>query len=309
MNRYIVFWLRMAVCILGMGAMCQRQPVQPVPIVDAGPAPSAVVDAGPVPSAVVDAGPAPSVVIDAGPAPSVEPDWLECKPEGFKAAPPVKRKLGARLLPRAHAMLSPPVIVFAARSTFFEPLNTVPLDQLRGCCVGYSACECLSTLPFGLKSTTQRGDDLYHWATVLDNFSGPTTGIWPPDDTGSDCESGAKAAMKLGFIVGYDVAYTLADIKSHLTMGPGVFCSNWSTSQYYTDRCGLTHYDPLHIEGGHARALVGQSVPLGRVAERNTWGKAYGVNRHGASGYFQESYDDIQRELDDGGVAVFYRVP
>jgi hypothetical protein len=203
-------------------------------------------------------------------------------------------------------MLAVP-FVLAAHTVFWDPLNPVPLDQGNvGRCTGYGTCEELSTKPFNLKSTAARGDAIYHEATcTFDSF----VGCWPPDDTGSDCESAARAAVKLGFIVGYDVAYTLQDIKSRLMLGPGVFCSNWSTSQFYTDRCGLTHYDPAHIEGGHARAIVAINVELERVAERNSWGPTYGTRRHGATGYFQESWADIQRELDDGGIAVFARVP
>lgn len=306
MNRYFLFWLVGILSVCGFGAMCEPKPITPTPVVDAGP-PLPTVDAAPsppAPSVVVDAGPAPSVLVDAGPAPAVV-DWLECGPEGIAAMPTVKRKLGARMLPHPARMLAPKFLL-AARTVFWDPLNPIPLDQGNvGRCTGYSADECLSTKPFSLVSTSKRGDDLYHWATVLDNF----VGTWLPDDTGSDCESAARAAVKLGLIVGYDVAYTLADIKSRLTMGPGVFCSNWSTPQFTPDHCGLVHYDPARIEGGHARALVGLNVELKRVAERNTWGPKYGVRRHGATGYFQETWDDIQRELDDGGVAVFYRLP
>lgn len=305
MNRYFLVGLVGVLAICGFGAMCQRKPVTPRPVVDAGPAPSGVVDASPAPTPVVDAGPAPSVVVDAGPPPAVV-DWLECGPEGFKAAEPVKRKLGAKLLPHPAKLLSVP-LVLAARTVFWDPLNPIPLDQGNvGRCTGYSACEQLSTKPFGLTSTAARGDAIYHEATCnFDSF----VGCWPPDDTGSDCESAARAAVKLGFIAAYDVVYTLADMKSRITIGPGVFCSNWSTPQFTTDRCGLTHYDPNMIEGGHARALVAYSVELKRFAERNTWGPKFGTRRHGATGYFQEDETDIQRELDDGGVAVFYRLP
>ena len=310
MNRTLLtFWLSVLVFV-GLGAMCQPSPVNPRPIVDAGPAPSVIADASPAPSVVSDAGPAP--VVDAGPVPTVDAgpapvvDWLECGPEGFAAAAPVKRKLGARLVAHPRAMLATP-FVLAAHTIFWDPLNPIPLDQGNvGRCTGYSVCEELSTKPFGLKSTAARGDAIYHEATCsFDSF----VGCWPPDDSGSDCESAARAAMKLGLIIDYDVAYTLQDIKSRLMLGPGVLCSNWSTPQYYTDRCGLTHYDRKLIEGGHAYAMVGQNVELGRIAFRNTWGAKYGTRRHGATGYFQQSYDDVQKELDDGGIAVFVRVP
>lgn len=311
MNRPLfTFWL-LVIAALGLGAMCQYKPIQPAPVVDAGPAPSAVADASPPPVPVVDAGPKPEPVIDAGPPPTPVV-WLDCAPENtFKVGPIVRYKLGARMvpMPRGFKAEPPATVPLKPRTVFWDPLNPAPLKQTVGSCVGYSACEVLSTMPFGLKSTTARGDDLYHLATVLDNFAGPTTGIWPPDDTGSDCVSGAKAAQKLGFIVGFDVVYTLPEIKARLTLGPGVLCSNWSTGMFAPDRCGLVHYDATQVEGGHARAMVGQSVELGLVGERNTWGPKYGRPRNGATGYFAESYDDIERELQDGAVAVFYRVP
>jgi hypothetical protein len=297
----VMFWILM-LAALGFGAMCQYKPAPaPTPVVDSGPVP--VVDAGPAPAPVVDAGPAPVPVVDAGPAPTPFV-WLDCVPENtFKVGPIVKYKLGARMVRGFKA--EPPGHLLSPRTVFWDPLNPTPLTQTVGSCVGYSECELLSTLPFGLKSTTQRGDDLYHLATVLDSFAG----TWPPDDTGSDCESGAKAAQKLGFIVGYDMAYTIADIQSRLNLGPGILCSDWSTGMFAPDRCGLVHFDPTQVEGGHARAMIAQNVSLGLIGERNTWGKKYGTTRKGVSGYFAETYADVDRELQHGGAAVFPRVP
>lgn len=225
---------------------------------------------------------------------------LECD-QAFAATEGTRFPLGAKLSARPLGFkLEPQAPLVPVLSRQWEPLNPTPLKQVVGSCVGYSEDELASTFPGIRLSDTKTADELYHLATCkYDSFAG----CWPPDDSGSVIEAGAKAAIELGLLKSYRVVYTIEQIDQELQFGPGIMASPWSTSMF-KPVCGLIHYDPSRIEGGHAWALTRIDVKRGRRGGRNTWG-TWGARFKGQSGFFELTEFDFRRLLEDGAYALF----
>lgn len=103
------------------------------------------------------------------------------------------------------------------------------LDQGQvGSCTGNAAAGCLGTGQFWGQATQQtlsaadathdEGEavKLYSAATALDQIKG----TYPPDDTGSDGLSVAKACQNAGLISGYTHAFSLDALLSALSTQP-----------------------------------------------------------------------------------------
>ena len=215
----------------------------------------------------------------------------------FKAT---KYPLGARLAPRPAKALGVPVVCeLSTRLWLSNSPHT--LTQVRGSCVGYGTDEALSTVPGTRRTSTADGDQLYHLATTLDNFAG----TWPPTDTGSDTESGWRAAVKLGFVIDYAMADSFESMLCELQKGAGTFGTPWSSSMFVVKADGSIDYDRSNIEGGHNWALVGVDFVRKRVRGRNTWGDGWGCLASGVPGYFEVSFDTARELFSDGAVAGF----
>lgn len=228
---------------------------------------------------------------------------LVCPPR-LASMKAVHFKLGARTAPRSmHLLAAEPFPVVPICSRSWAALNPHCLTQVVGSCVGDGTIECLSTFPGTLLSTRANADRVYHEATILDGFKD----TWPPDDTGSDTESGWRAAIKLGLVAGYRMAFDLASIQLGLQGGSGTAGTNWSTEMFTPDAAGVVHYNPYAVEGGHNWAIVAIDIPRRKFRGRQTWGDGFGCNSpdDGKPGYFSVTFDDMGKLIEDGAVAGF----
>jgi hypothetical protein len=216
----------------------------------------------------------------------------------------VRFPLGGRMAPRSMRLLGfEPFASAPLYSRAWAALNPHCLAQVVGSCVGDGTIECLSTFPGTLFSTRANADAVYHQATIFDAF----TGTWPPDDTGSDTESGWRAAVKLGLVKGYRMVASLVDIEAGLQSGPGDVGTMWSTEMFTPDETGTIHYNPAAIEGAHNWAIVAVDVKRRKIRGRQTWGDTFGCRSpdDGKPGYFSVGFDDMERLIADGAVAGF----
>jgi hypothetical protein len=216
----------------------------------------------------------------------------------------VRFPLGGRTAPRSMRLgaLEPlPVVPLCSRA--WAALNPHCLTQIVGSCVGDGTIECLSTLPGTLLSTRANADSVYHEATILDSFKG----TWPPTDTGSDTESGWRAAVKLGLVKAYRMTDTLVGIQTGLQTTAGDVGTNWSTEMFTPDSTGTIHYNPGAVEGGHNWAIVAVDFVRRKFRGRQTWGDSFGCKSpdDGKPGYFSVTFEDMDRLLTDGAVAGF----
>jgi hypothetical protein len=126
-----------------------------------------------------------------------------------------------------------------------------------GSCTGNAGLGCLATDPFfatvddternALGGWSEQGAvALYAAATTWDNFPGS----YPPEDTGSDGLSVAKALTNAGMIAGYRHAFSLADLVSGLMVTPCIVGTEWLSGMYDHDPLGIIHPSG-RVEGGH----------------------------------------------------------
>lgn len=123
--------------------------------------------------------------------------------------------------------------------------------------------------------------DLYHRATVLDEFDG----VWEPDDTGSSGLGAAKALQQTGQCGAYAHAFTLQALTSALQSGPALIGISWYESMFDPDGDGrIRVLSSSGLAGGH-ELLVDQvdvqgGVPM-KVWVTNSWGTGWGVEGRG----------------------------
>jgi hypothetical protein len=216
----------------------------------------------------------------------------------------VRFPLGGRMAPRSMRLMAiEPFPVIRLCSVAWAALNPHCLTQIVGSCVGDGTIECLSTLPGTLLSTRASADSVYHEATILDSFKG----TWPPTDTGSDTESGWRAAVQLGLVKAYRMTDTLLGIQTGLQTTAGDVGTNWSTEMFTPDETGTIHYNPGAVEGGHNWAIVAVDFVRRKFRGRQTWGDSFGCRSpvDGKPGYFSVGFDDMSLLLLDGAVAGF----
>lgn len=184
------------------------------------------------------------------------------------------------------------------------------IDQtIVGRCTGYATSNVYNNEPFLGYQTTEvaelLGDDLYHWATVLDSFKG----TWLPDDTGSDGKSvmiGATTKVKVdGHFVftGFKTVTDFVAMQKSLQSGPCIIGTNWYSSMFRTTRCGQVEITSgATIEGGHEYAWVGIDFDEKVGWFANSWGNDFGVyDSNGVGGYFKLSFGTIVRLLNEDG--------
>lgn len=142
----------------------------------------------------------------------------------------------------------------------------------------------------------QQAISLYSAATQLDDYDGG----YPPDDTGSDGLSVAKAAQAAGLISGYQHCTSLDAVLTALQTGPVITGVNWYEGMDEPDGSGLVHVTG-NVRGGHEFVLDGVDVDAQVVWATNSWGTSYGVN-----GRFCIGYDDYTRLLSEEGDATVF---
>lgn len=139
---------------------------------------------------------------------------------------------------------------------------------------------------------------LYSAATRLDGFPGQ----WPPDDTGSDGLSVAKAAKRAGLISGYRHAFGLEAALTALAERPVITGINWYSTFDEPDGDGLIEIGRgAVLRGGHEVVVDELDVEARRVGFTNSWGEGWGL---GGRAYM--SWDTWGRLLrEQGDVTVF----
>lgn len=187
------------------------------------------------------------------------------------------------------------------------------LDQgAIGSCTGNAAEGCVGTAPLfaaipGTVPARPTGSAvadedqavaLYSAATKLDSYDGS----YPPDDTGSDGLSVAKAAQKAGLISGYRHATSLDAALKALALQPVIAGINWYDSFDDPAADGLIRIGKrAQVRGGHEICLDELDVEKQRVGFTNSWGTGWGVE-----GRAYMSWSDFKRLLsEDGDVTVF----
>lgn len=180
-----------------------------------------------------------------------------------------------------------------------------------GSCTGNAAIGAVCTgplwdaLPAKLRpsATDERAAEvlavqLYMAATRLDNFPGE----YPPDDTGSDGLSVAKAAQRAGYINGYRHAMSLDEALTALTRGPVITGVNWYSSFDTPDDNGIVRLTPYaYVRGGHEFVVDEIDADRELIGFTNSWGESWG---QGGRAYL--SWEDWGKLLKrDGDVTVF----
>lgn len=139
---------------------------------------------------------------------------------------------------------------------------------------------------------------LYSAATKLDSYSGS----YPPDDTGSDGLSVAKAAQKAGLISGYTHCTDLDSALKALSQQPVIAGINWYDSFDDPNADGLIKIAKgAQVRGGHEICLDELDVEKQLIGFTNSWSTSWGLE-----GRAYLSWADFKRLLgEDGDVTVF----
>ncbi len=199
-----------------------------------------------------------------------------------------------------------PVVVAAPAKlkTLAHRSYGLPLDQGElGSCTGNACAGALNTTPVHRAGDKvlreQDAVGLYSLATKLD----PYQGQYPPDDTGSDGLSVAKAAKQMGLIREYRHAFSMAQALAALQAGPVITGVNWYEAMFEPTEQGFVHPQG-EIAGGHeflVRGYVAARRPY--VLCMNSWGSGWGLG-----GKFKLFVDEWQKLLDEqGDVTVLVR--
>ncbi|WP_256789832.1 hypothetical protein [Frankia sp. AvcI1] len=137
---------------------------------------------------------------------------------------------------------------------------------------------------------------LYSVATNLDDYPG----AYPPDDTGSDGLSVAKALQAAGLCSGYAHAFSLqAALTALATAGPVMLGTSWLDAMFHPAPDGRLDVGG-RLAGGHEYLADEIDVERRRVWITNSWGESWGV-----SGRAYLTWDDLGDLLDmQGDVTV-----
>lgn len=172
-----------------------------------------------------------------------------------------------------------------------------------GGCTGFSTATCLGKKPYRETLPNQKIDNaegltIYSLATRLDPFPGN----YPPNDTGSDGLSAAKAAKKLGLIAGYLHITSAPQLADAITYGPLIVGTDWYESMFSPDGAGLVVVDKSSgLAGGHEYCMD-EVTDDGRFGFTNTWGDSFGVG--GRFYVAQDQFLDLL--LNDKGDATHF---
>jgi hypothetical protein len=173
----------------------------------------------------------------------------------------------------------------------------------RGSCTGNAAVGCMATgsffesvidphFPFDEGGAVM----CYSRATQLDNYPG----TYPPEDTGSDGLSVAKALVEAGEISGYEHAFSLDQALQALMTRPVIVGVNWMNDMFIPDANG--YVTPTgSLAGGHEFVMDSYDHAAQVVGFTNSWGTSWG-----AGGRFFMRADDFASLLaQDGDVTSF----
>jgi hypothetical protein len=173
-----------------------------------------------------------------------------------------------------------------------------------GSCTGNAAVGVLGTEPFytGLTPVQRQAlseDEavrLYSQATELD----PWDGAYPPEDTGSDGLSVAKAAVRFGYLSGYQHVTSIAAAQSAIQTGPFIVGTNWYEGMFDPTPAGEVKIGGS-VAGGHEYECYGYDVAADQWMFWNSWGASWGQR-----GAFWMSGATLARLLSEDGDATTF---
>lgn len=171
-----------------------------------------------------------------------------------------------------------------------------------GSCTGNASDGCLgsdpfySTLPSDFDFAEDTAVKIYSLATKLDSFSGE----YPPTDTGSNGLSAAKACQQLGFISGYEHAFSVDDVIAGLQTRPGITGVNWYEGMDTPDENGFVA-PTGRVRGGHEFEIAAVDMENEYFGFWNSWGTGYGDQ-----GRMRIRFSDYERLLSEDGDATFF---
>lgn len=186
----------------------------------------------------------------------------------------------------------------APAPTSWERITPI-LDQGDiGSCTGNATVGVLgSTVCFEALDQAQRtalGEDLavkvYSLATALDPFPGS----FPPEDTGSDGNSAAKAARNLGYSSGWTHATSLGAMHGLIQAGPFMVGTSWLSGMDDPDAEGIVHATGV-VRGGHEYEVLNYTAN-GLWECVNSWGSSWGKRGH----FFIPDGDMVKLLADQG---------
>jgi len=196
-------------------------------------------------------------------------------------------------------------------NTFWNS-GTGPLNQGQvGSCTGNATAQWLNTtFAAPVRTLTHNGKYLseadalaiYSLGTHLDH----TRGVYPPDDTGCNGISVAKAAEKLGYLDSYRHIFSFTSLQAALEVTP-VICGTLWTHTMYQPNNGLVDIGPLtdsNIAGGHEYLACGLDFTEEVVIFRNSWGDQDDWPGCKPGGYFAIGFTDYRDLLATHGDAT-----
>lgn len=173
-----------------------------------------------------------------------------------------------------------------------------------GSCTGNAATGNLgtgvyyATIPNTVTLDENEAVKLYSAATALDSYQG----TYPPNDTGSDGLSVAKAAQQAGLISGYQHITSLNDAIAALQLGPIITGVNWYSSFDNPSKSGkVSITKSAYVRGGHEFVLDEVDVTNKLIGATNSWGESWGLK-----GRFYFSFADYERLLAEQGDATVF---
>lgn len=200
------------------------------------------------------------------------------------------------------------------KSTFWDS-GTGPLNQGQvGSCTGNATAQWLNTnFANPVRTATHKGQYLaeadalaiYSLGTQLDT----TPGSYPPNDTGCDGTSVAKASVQLGYLDSYTHTFSFPALQATLETTP-VICGTVWTKTMFKPVNGLVNVGQLtqsNVAGGHEYLGAGIDFTAGVLIFRNSWGDQDAWPGCKAGGYFAIKFGDYERLLaEQGDVTVLH---
>jgi Papain family cysteine protease len=217
------------------------------------------------------------------------------------------KRLGRHVLhdPRSLEHLVPVRTVGLRSRTWRHYIQILDQGEV-GQCTGFASTNVLGTSPWwgtlkhqrqaGLELNGGEGSTIYSMATSLD----PWPGSYPPDDTGSDGLSAAKACQRLGLIKSYQHITSLDAAQSAIQTRPFIVGTNWYSMMDEPNAKGVVTVGGT-VRGGHEYACIGWSRVHGMWKFVQSWGPTWGK-----AGYFYYTDESLTRLLsEDGDATVF----
>lgn len=200
------------------------------------------------------------------------------------------------------------------KNTFWNS-GTGPLQQgSLGSCTGNSVAQWLNTnyantvrhlTHSGKYMAEQDAVKIYSLGTHLDN----QPGAYPPDDSGCDGLSVAKAGIKLGYLDRYTHTFSFSALQAALETTPAICGTLWTKTMFKPVN-GLVKVGSLtqsNIAGGHEYLACGIDWTADVLIFRNSWGGQGAWPGCKPGGYFAVGFADYQHLLaNQGDVTVLH---